>query len=239
MPNSDFPPEFNFVWPQIFIVFCDKSPQSINYMRWATVGHCHLKHWNRDRVSSLVKRVLKKESAVWGSSSLCWKGYFGRRRNKNTGLIENTDESCCPLFQTDEKTRERRENPHEFMHQSCHTSGHGTLIGGRFVPRGTPRTLSMKERWWLAAAIKCSCHSGASRETPIMIHDEIRLFHSPQKFPSTDLEANHRVRFYNNVGQRSRMQRSSAEKKNIHFDICCAVQISIKKKKKTHTNWPV
>lgn len=136
------------------------------------------------------KGFKKGISTVWRSSSLCWKGYFGRRRNKNTGLIENTDESCCPLFQTDEKTRERRENPHEFMHQSCHTSGHGTLIGGRFVPRGTPRTLSMKERWWLAATIKCSCHSGASREIPIMIHDEIKLFHSPQKFPSTDLEAN-------------------------------------------------
>lgn len=86
--------------------------------------------------------------------------------DRNTGLIENTDESWCPLFQTDEKTRERRENPHDFMHQSCHTSGHGVLMGGRFVPRDTPRTASMKERCRLAAAIKCSCQSGASREDP-------------------------------------------------------------------------
>lgn len=114
------------------------------------------------------KGFLKRRiSTVRHSTSLSWKGYFGRRRDKNTGLIENTDESCSPLFQTDEKTRERRENPHEFMHQSCHTSGHGMLMGGRFVPRGTPRTLSMKECWWFAAAIKCSCHSGASLEDPI------------------------------------------------------------------------
>lgn len=109
----------------------------------------------------------KRISTVWRSTSFSWKGYFGRQKDKNTGLIENTDESCCPLFQTDEKTRERRENPHEFMHQSCHTSGHGTQMGGRFVPRVTPCTLSMKERWWLAAATKCSCHSKTSREDHI------------------------------------------------------------------------
>lgn len=47
--------------------FCDKSPQSINYMRWATVGHRRLKRGHRDRVSSSVKRVFsKKESAQCG-----------------------------------------------------------------------------------------------------------------------------------------------------------------------------
>lgn len=137
-----------------YLAFCDKSHQSINYMRWATVGHQRFKRGHCDRVSSLVKRVFKKRiSTVWHTTSLSWKGYFGRRRDKNTGLIENTDEFCCPLFQTDEKTRKQRKNPHEFMHQSCHTSGYGTLIGGRFVPRGTPRRLSMKECWWLAATI--------------------------------------------------------------------------------------
>lgn len=41
---------------------CDKSPQNINYMRWATLGHHRLKRGHRDRVSSLVKRVFKKKN---------------------------------------------------------------------------------------------------------------------------------------------------------------------------------
>lgn len=57
-----------------------------------------------------------------------------RPRNKNTALIENADESRSPLFQTDEKTRVQRKNPHEFMHQSCRTSGRGTVMCGPFSP---------------------------------------------------------------------------------------------------------
>lgn len=172
---------------------------------------------------------------MWRSTSASWKGYFGRRRDKNTGLIENTDESCCPLFQTDEKTRERRENPHEFMHQSCHTSGHGTLMGGRFVPHGTPHTLSMKERWWLAAAIKCSCHSWASREDPINDSRWNQVIPLARKVPlnrfgskSTSTGSGFILMADGILGWRGASAVFICREKNTHLNICCTV-----KKKKT------
>lgn len=224
-----------------YLVFCDKSPQSINYMRWATVGHCRFKRGHRDWISSLVKRVFKKRiSTVWHTTFFSWKGYFGRRRDKNTGLIENTDESCCPLFQTDEKTRERRKNPHEFMHQSCHTSGHGTLIGGRFVPCGTPRLLSMKERWWLAAVIKCSCHSGASWEDPInnlrwnqVIPVATKVFLNRYRSKSTSTGSGF-VLIDSILCWRGASAVFICREKNCHFIICCTVKEKKKQKNTIH-----
>lgn len=48
-----------------------------------------------------------------------------RRRNKNTGLIGNVNpEPCCSALMKKLKFR-RGWDPQEFMHQTCHASGHG------------------------------------------------------------------------------------------------------------------
>lgn len=56
-----------------------------------------------------------------------------RLRNKNTRLIGNANpEPCCSALMKRLEFRRGggEKNPQEFMHQSCHASGHGTEMCG-------------------------------------------------------------------------------------------------------------
>ena len=122
------------VWLWISHAFCNKYSTNRN-LRWGIMGRYLFKQGKLISNLSQFWTLLKMKSF---RKHCLIKFYFelksDRLRDQNIPLIGNTYESWAPLFKTDEKIRVWRKNPHEFMHQSCHTSGSGTMMCGLFSP---------------------------------------------------------------------------------------------------------